>query len=133
MITKCGILFQKLEARFVKRLVKILGQESTLVKHFDGCSKLEAYGPIFPRNTEFHIKRGTLLREMCYIFMQTQNIPTGGEEVSSETPKLYKAPLGHLSIPSDMLTMQGSVSSEMRVGTKQGMLFKVLAAKNKKM
>lgn len=35
--------------------------------------------------------------------------------------------------PGDMLTTQGSISMETRLGTKQSMLFKIREAKNKKM
>ena len=55
MIMKYDILFQKLKARSAKGLRKILAQEIHSCETFWWCSKLEAYGLIFPRNTLFHI------------------------------------------------------------------------------
>lgn len=86
---------------------------------------------------------------MDQFFLETQNFTLKEEHCSGKCVtflcKLKTFPLGvfwntkiktprdPLSTPSDTLTMQGSVNTEIKMGTRQSMLFKVLEANNKKM
>ena len=49
--------------------------------------------------------------------MQTQNIPSAGRGESEVSNTKIKTPQDHFSALCDMLTMQGGVRMEIRVGT----------------